>query len=75
MNDHSSINSGLRYPDYVDSQNKAKHSLGQVPELKSNPSAFDLLCQLLEYDSEKRISASHALEHPYFKEQPLPGLK
>jgi cyclin-dependent kinase len=28
----------------------------------------DLLARLLQYDPQKRISASEALEHPYFDE-------
>lgn len=30
--------------------------------------ALDLLTKLLEYDPDKRLSASQALAHPYFKE-------
>ena len=37
--------------------------------------AFDLLCKMVEYDPNKRITASQALDHPYFKEDPLPGIK
>jgi len=32
---------------------------------------FDLLSQMLCYDPEKRISAADALNHPYFKEDPV----
>mmetsp|Transcript_29711 Transcript_29711/g.41824 ORF Transcript_29711/g.41824 Transcript_29711/m.41824 type:complete len:373 (-) Transcript_29711:67-1185(-) len=42
------------------------------PEL-SDSHAFDLFCKMLEYDPQKRITASEALDHPYFKEEPLPG--
>eukprot|EP01119_Soliformovum_irregulare_P011173 TRINITY_DN2781_c0_g2_i1.p1 TRINITY_DN2781_c0_g2~~TRINITY_DN2781_c0_g2_i1.p1 ORF type:complete len:379 (+),score=80.17 TRINITY_DN2781_c0_g2_i1:35-1138(+) len=35
--------------------------------------AFDLLCLMTEYDPLKRISAQEALDHPYFKTEPLPG--
>ena len=33
---------------------------------------FDLLSALLRYDPAKRITASEALEHEWFKEKPLP---
>ena len=32
------------------------------------PDALDLIKKLLEYDPEKRLSASQALKHPYFKD-------
>eukprot|EP01132_Coremiostelium_polycephalum_P004518 gene4518-5633_t len=42
----------------------------KFPHLTDN--CFDLLSQLLTYDPEKRISASDALNHPYFTESPPP---
>ncbi|CAN1221091.1 Cyclin-dependent kinase G-2 [Linum grandiflorum] len=33
---------------------------------------YDLLSRLLTYDPEKRITADAALDHPWFKEVPLP---
>ncbi|KAG2711457.1 hypothetical protein I3843_04G071600 [Carya illinoinensis] len=35
--------------------------------------AYDLLSRMLEYDPRKRITASQALEHEYFRIDPLPG--
>lgn len=40
------------------------------PNLSEN--GFDLLSKFFIYDPEKRITAAEALEHPYFKELPLP---
>ncbi|GAB2277276.1 Cyclin-dependent kinase E-1 [Dionaea muscipula] len=34
---------------------------------------YDLLTKMLEYDPRKRITAAQALEHEYFKTEPLPG--
>ncbi len=34
----------------------------------ASPEAIDLICKLIAYDPEKRISAKQALKHPYFKE-------
>jgi cell division cycle 2-like protein len=36
---------------------------------------LDLLNQMLEYDPKLRITAEEALQHPYFKESPLPKNK
>ena len=33
---------------------------------------YDLLSRLLTYDPKQRINAQDALEHPWFKESPLP---
>lgn len=33
---------------------------------------IDLLSSMLTYDPDKRITAAEALQHPYFKESPLP---
>lgn len=35
--------------------------------------SYDLLSKMLEYDPCKRISAAQALEHEYFRCEPLPG--
>lgn len=37
-----------------------------------NP-AYDLLSKMLEYDPRKRITAAQALDHEYFRMEPLPG--
>ncbi|KAA8547048.1 hypothetical protein F0562_003477 [Nyssa sinensis] len=34
---------------------------------------YDLLSKMLEYDPRKRITAAQALEHEYFRMEPLPG--
>lgn len=33
---------------------------------------LDLLQRMFDYDPDKRISASQALNHPWFKEEPSP---
>ena len=33
-----------------------------------SPVGFDLLCRMLTFDCEKRISVDEALRHPYFEE-------
>ncbi|KAF8922411.1 Pkinase-domain-containing protein [Mucidula mucida] len=45
----------------------------KFPYLSSN--GLDLLMSFLTYDPELRITAAEALEHPYFKESPLPKHK
>lgn len=35
--------------------------------------AYDLLAKMLEYDPRKRITAAQALEHEFFRIDPLPG--
>mmetsp|Transcript_7096 Transcript_7096/g.20027 ORF Transcript_7096/g.20027 Transcript_7096/m.20027 type:complete len:259 (-) Transcript_7096:211-987(-) len=42
----------------------------EFPGLSS--AGIDLLCKMLCYDPEKRISARGALQHAYFKESPFP---
>ena len=32
---------------------------------------LDLMMKMMQYDPSKRISAEEALEHPWFREQPL----
>ncbi|XP_048439493.1 cyclin-dependent kinase E-1 isoform X2 [Pyrus x bretschneideri] len=50
--------------------NTALHS---VVHLSPKSPAYDLLSRMLEYDPRKRITAAQALEHEYFRIEPLPG--
>ncbi|KAJ7524882.1 hypothetical protein O6H91_17G026100 [Diphasiastrum complanatum] len=47
--------------------------LHTVVQLSQKSPAYDLLSRMLEYDPTKRISAAQALEHEYFRAEPLPG--
>ncbi|KAJ6735621.1 CYCLIN-DEPENDENT KINASE E-1 [Salix viminalis] len=51
-------------------ENTGLHSV--VP-LSAKGAPFDLLSKMLEYDPRKRITAAQALEHDYFRSEPLPG--
>ncbi|URD83975.1 Cyclin-dependent kinase [Musa troglodytarum] len=51
-------------------ENHGLHNFVSVPQ--KSP-AFDLLSRMLEYDPRKRITAAQALEHEYFRMDPLPG--
>ncbi|KAJ7945137.1 Cyclin-dependent kinase [Quillaja saponaria] len=48
-------------------------SLYNVVHLSPKSPAYDLLSKMLEYDPRKRITAAQALEHEYFRIEPLPG--
>ena len=49
-----------------------KNELAQKLRVDPNSEVFDLLRKLLIYDPEKRITATEALKHPFFREEPLP---
>lgn len=51
-------------------ENTGLHSVGP---LSPKGATFDLLSKMLEYDPRKRITAAQALEHDYFRSEPLPG--
>ncbi|XP_039829751.1 cyclin-dependent kinase E-1 isoform X5 [Panicum virgatum] len=53
-------------------ENPGLHNIVHLPQ--KSP-AFDLLSKMLEYDPRKRITAAQALEHEYFRMDPLPGRK
>ncbi|CAN6465275.1 unnamed protein product [Victoria cruziana] len=50
--------------------NPGLHNIVNLPQ--KSP-AYDLLSKMLEYDPRKRITAAQALEHEYFRMDPLPG--
>ncbi|KDP25262.1 hypothetical protein JCGZ_20418 [Jatropha curcas] len=47
--------------------------LHNVVHLSPKSPPYDLLSKMLEYDPRKRITAAQALEHEYFRIEPLPG--
>lgn len=48
-------------------------ALYSVLHMSPKSPAYDLLSKMLEYDPRKRITATQALEHEYFRMEPLPG--
>ncbi|KAI3879750.1 hypothetical protein MKX03_000369 [Papaver bracteatum] len=55
---------GLKY------ENPGLYSVVHLPQ--KSP-AYDLLSKMLEYDPRKRLTAAQALDHEYFRIEPLPG--
>jgi len=53
---------------------KGKGLRNEVEKYRLCPLAMDLLQQMLLYDPQQRISATDALNHPYFQEPPLPEM-
>lgn len=55
--------------------NYSDHETAVAIQAKSynDKQAFELMNKMLEYDPSKRISASDALDHPFFKSEPIPG--
>ncbi|KYQ92269.1 protein serine/threonine kinase [Tieghemostelium lacteum] len=47
------------------------NTLAKCVGIDEKSSAYDLLAKMITWDPSKRISAQEALDHPYFKEQPL----
>eukprot|EP00252_Welwitschia_mirabilis_P019686 TRINITY_DN4625_c0_g1_i1.p1 TRINITY_DN4625_c0_g1~~TRINITY_DN4625_c0_g1_i1.p1 ORF type:complete len:465 (-),score=71.04 TRINITY_DN4625_c0_g1_i1:289-1683(-) len=54
-------------------ENMVPIGLHNVVPLPLKSPGYDLLSKMLEYDPRKRITAAQALEHEYFKIDPLPG--
>jgi cyclin-dependent kinase 8/11 len=48
----------------------SKNILSEKLQLDPKLAVFDLLQKMLIYDPEKRITATEALVHPFFKEEP-----
>ncbi|EFA86058.1 protein serine/threonine kinase [Heterostelium album PN500] len=49
------------------------NTLAKCLGIEESSLAFDLLMKMIQYDPSKRISAQEALDHPYFKEAPIPS--
>lgn len=58
---------------HIQSHRYDSAGLHNVVHLNPKSPAYDLLSKMLEYDPLKRITASQALEHEYFRMEPLPG--
>ncbi|PON79900.1 GPCR kinase [Trema orientale] len=58
---------------HIQGHNDNNHGLHGFVHLPLKSPAFDLLSKMLEYDPRKRITAAQALEHEYFRLEPLPG--
>ena len=50
-----------------------KNMIKKNLQIKINDNGLDLLCRLLTYDPQQRITAIEALSHDYFKEYPKPS--
>jgi serine/threonine protein kinase len=60
-------------PNYIEYEDCPKVPLKSL-FVAASDDALDLLSKMLVYDPNKRITATEALEHPYFKNQPRPSL-
>ncbi|CAN6294102.1 unnamed protein product, partial [Urochloa humidicola] len=58
---------------HIQSHKYENPGLHNIVHLPPKSPAFDLLSKMLEYDPRKRITAAQALEHEYFRMDPLPG--
>jgi cyclin-dependent kinase 7 len=58
-------------PDYVPFSKTPAIPLKQMFSAASDD-AIDLLSRMLKYDPNQRVTASEALQHPYFTAAPLP---
>lgn len=61
----------LPHADKIVQLNQPYNCLEKVLPMLS-PTGIDLLCRLLAYDPNRRITAIDALQHPFFTEAPLP---
>ncbi|GAM28369.1 hypothetical protein SAMD00019534_115450, partial [Acytostelium subglobosum LB1] len=52
-----------------------ENNLAKCLGIDQNSAAYDLILKMIQYDPSKRISAQEALDHPYFKEPPIPNAK
>jgi cyclin-dependent kinase 8/11 len=57
----------------IQSRKYDNSGLCSIVQLPPKSAAFDLLTRMLEYDPAKRITAAQALEHGYFRSDPVPG--
>jgi cyclin-dependent kinase 8/11 len=62
-------------PNWTEAQNWQEYPRmlhKKIPELPADSAGYDLLSRLLDYNPVTRITASEALAHPFFTEEPRP---
>lgn len=55
--------------------NNLRKVIAQSAPLWKADAGYQLLLGLLDYDPNTRLTAERALDHPYFKQEPLPVMK
>ncbi|XP_047311519.1 cyclin-dependent kinase E-1 [Impatiens glandulifera] len=58
---------------HIQSHKYESPGLHSVVHLSPKSAAFDLLSKMLEYDPKRRLTAQQALDHEYFKLEPVHG--
>ncbi|KAK9822475.1 hypothetical protein WJX81_008266 [Elliptochloris bilobata] len=62
-----------RLPEYLAEHSAASPAGSATQAIRRGSAAMALLEEMLQYNPAQRITPAQALQHPYFKEEPLPG--